>query len=571
MSPLAKFALAGGAAAVACLALFIAPAPFGRRDGGGATAFPVNAANGAETVDRDPLAPAPSLGELRTTAPLHAAEESLPGGGVQAQGILELHVFSPTGAPAGGAFVELSSYPASAEEKPPAPQVLLVEGDGVLRLLVPLGEVDVSAWTDSATAGPVRCKIPTTDPVSLEMRLEFAVTVEGRVLDALTLLPIPDAEVWNTTFSSLDRIKTDGYGYYRLTRFPVDGRGHFLGCGAAGHGMESKGLTVYRDGKWRIDVPGRQRSDSLAPAEFGTGLPVRMDFELPPALSITGRVVDPLGEPVPGAKVQAQGHFWVAEGLATPDEAEGTTDAAGRFGLPSLRSDLTHTVTIDAPGFGLRRFLTPASQEPVVDVGVVHLARELELLVTVATVDGLPVEGAAVLLVNPELLPKEAPPPGKDVQPSRDADVRVYARQRGTTGPIGQAWFGRLSPGQIRLEISVDAMPAATEEVELRSATTTNEVTINLPAAYVAIEGVVLLNGNPVANANVCVEGRIQRYTTSGPDGKFLLAGNDAAIPLRTLRATWTAGDGREWFSEDVEFELDVPSPVRLLLIEPRD
>jgi hypothetical protein len=277
-----------------------------------------------------------------------------------------------------------------------------------------------------------------------------------------------------------------------------------------------------------------------------------------------------------GAQVHAQGYFWIARDIALTDEATAETDERGRFELTSLRTDVSHTVRLEADGFAVQRRLVPPGSEPVSDLGTIVMAWGGELLVAVISFEGLPVEGCLLALrpVAPGIEAEGASPDDEDSPRDVDIDAEAWPRDADITGtpPMvptdsdGMASFDGLSAGAYQLEVRVDGGPPIRREVELLPPPGVTQVLVELPLEYMTIEGEVLRDGEPVPGVEIRVRGRTNRSTTSDSRGRFILAGNDSTVRWHSLRARWTDADGTVWATK-VEIELDRPRFVRLELL----
>ena len=112
-----------------------------------------------------------------------------------------------------------------------------------------------------------------------------------------------------------------------------------------GMGRRGRGATIRKSGdlvRWAVTFPRRVRT----PKGVKMALPVFLALVLalaPPADagSLSGRVLDPSGRPVPGATVLVDGPM----GVRTT-----TTDAEGRFTVGDL-ADASYRVLVESPGF----------------------------------------------------------------------------------------------------------------------------------------------------------------------------------------------------------------------------
>jgi beta-lactamase regulating signal transducer with metallopeptidase domain len=153
----------------------------------------------------------------------------------------------------------------------------------------------------------------------------YTVTVEGKVTDAVTGKPVPDADVrgWvclvdfrpdRAERSAQQAVKTDGEGRYKLTLVsPLTTSGEYKG-------QDVVALTVRAEGYGTRPVFAK---GAVTPAKLAfTGI----DVPLGPGRKLSGRIVDAQHQPVAGARVavgddQSGGwDDWGAWGSATSDQ-----------------------------------------------------------------------------------------------------------------------------------------------------------------------------------------------------------------------------------------------------------
>ena len=118
---------------------------------------------------------------------------------------------------------------------------------------------------------------------------------------------------------------------------------------------------------------------------------------------LTGRIVDPAGEPIPGSLVEVMPssfdgtEFAEFTRLAVGDRAPSVrSDAQGRFRAPA-RPDFEGRLRVRPPGHPVlvtETFRT--GREPELDLGDLRAARGAQLSGTAYGADGLPAAGASV-------------------------------------------------------------------------------------------------------------------------------------------------------------------------------
>ncbi|MEM8961403.1 MAG: carboxypeptidase regulatory-like domain-containing protein [Acidobacteriota bacterium] len=328
-------------------------------------------------------------------------------------------------------------------------------------------------------------------PVDLgAVYLEREAVLEGRVTDA-DGLPIEGVKV---SFLSLvyevgpgdDRLSTE-----KMTYTGPDGS-FALGQLQAGQQVD---LELRRSGYRALDV-------------FGVDVPVPDPLEvvLERNVEVSGRVVDADGEPVVAAQVVVRDPKTTGDEMAGRVRQTATSDGRGQFVLTAELSG-RFLVTASAPGY--RR---SAEVEVVVRDGVV--ADEVVLVVETGTqltgritnVDGEPVAGARLRVVDPPTPPAELV---KETRSRRD----------------GSYDLGGLETGRTTVEVVHDAHPRATRVVELRSEQ--HRLDIALRDGF-AVEGWVRdTAGAALSGVRLLLEGDEsgRRSTVSEVDGDFRFTG----------------------------------------------
>ncbi len=364
--------------------------------------------------------------------------------------VLELYV-TDAGRAAPGASVELVHEP---EQGPAAaPVVHTADADGRVHLELAPGNVRATAWSAQACALPVRARLALGSPARLELALEPAYPVAGRVLDARTGAPVAGAEVALWTFAERDTVVSDANGSFLHPRFPARAPAQQIAARAPGYGVAVRYLRIDADGAWKI--PGRTADEQSL---RGTGTPW-VELVLVPERVVRGRVRDEHGRPLAGARVAAEGFFHAQAAVATRDSREARSGADGSFALAGLRSDIGHSLLVEAQGrAAARRELEAGAAE--IDAGELVLARETVLSGVVIDPAGRPVAGIEVVLREAE--PEPVPGAG-----GLDVAVRVQGRERrATTTALGTFLFEGLAPQPFTLALAHEA--GAQDELPLQ-------------------------------------------------------------------------------------------------------
>jgi hypothetical protein len=281
------------------------------------------------------------------------------------------------------------------------------------------------------------------------------------------------AEVALWTFAERDTVLSDANGSFLHPRFPARAPSQQIAARAPGYGVAVRYLRIDADGAWKI--PGRTADEQSL---RGTGTPW-IELVLVPERVVRGRVRDEHGRPLAGARVAAEGFFHAQAAVATRDSREARSDADGSFALAGLRSDIGHSLLVEAQGraAALRELEAGATE---IDAGELVLARETVLSGVVIDPAGLPLGGIEVVLREAEPAPVLGetvlgetvlgetvlgePVPGAG---GLDVAVRVQGRERrATTTAAGTFLFEGLAPQPFTLALAHE--PGAQDELALQ-------------------------------------------------------------------------------------------------------
>lgn len=272
-------------------------------------------------------------------------------------GVLRVRcIDKPTGKPFKGTFLTL--YAASEYLH----QTSDNDGLGWFRMLP--GRYDLHGTTDEGLHkyAPVQVEAGQTNDAILEFSPPPVVT--GVVRDP-SGQPAPGLNVWPTQRPKTE-IKTDPEGRYKLVH------------------KENPQVVVVVDGVHNLAV-SREIEDGIT----------NLDLHLAPALTVTGRVEDSQGKPIPKAKALVYLHSgtWGLPVYWQPI----TTDAQGAFNITNLPADRTYYLQVNAPGYGSAQPKVPTDAGNLIDLPPVVLQKAaLKLCGRVADASDAPLANASI-------------------------------------------------------------------------------------------------------------------------------------------------------------------------------
>jgi hypothetical protein len=360
--------------------------------------------------------------------------------------------------------------------------------------LVPGTTVSLSVQAPGLRGGLASVAVPPAgQPTRLEIHLERAAALDGRLADAAGR-PIAGASVTLQEPPS-PRALTDGDGRFHLDSLAPGRR-------------EAVALTPGGRPLARAAVDLREGSN-------------RLDLTAPPGLSISGRVVDERGAPVPAARLFLEGEDpedrWLAVGAGD-----------GTFLLPNIREG-EYRLSVLAAGFA------QAEPQPV------RIAGEPVHGLTLRVGRGGSITGRLLGLAPQELS-------GLVILAQA-----AGARRLGLAGPDGRYLVADVPPGHWEVTVrtatgrqalgSVDIKPAGQAALDLRL------------TSGLTLTGRLLVDGRPAAGALLATPANLRGedrggQSPIGPGGVFKLPGllpgsylllvliDGALWPLQTVELT---------------------------------
>lgn len=214
----------------------------------------------------------------------------------------------------------------------------LTKGHWYLEVIPP--ELKPPDWED--------IEVVAGDRIVRDFVLEEGASVKGRVVDAVTRLPIAHAEVSNS------------WVFRRTTH--ADGDGNFEITGL-GNGQERIELHARAAG-YGVKAFGEKTIHSSA----------EIVLDLLPAKRVIGKVVLDDGSPAAGVYVAAAGCDFSGSDQQI-DWPSTTSGDDGKFEIMNVRPDIPHTLQVIKPGHGSLLFEFPPNEPElaVIDLGEINL------------------------------------------------------------------------------------------------------------------------------------------------------------------------------------------------------
>jgi hypothetical protein len=301
----------------------------------------------------------------------------------------------------------------------------------------------------------------------------------GRVVD-LQGRPIPGAEVLLMPASSPTTLEEIQALHETAPRATSDSKGQF---------------RLDRIGKGPFDLQARARGFlptrvRQVPIPPGSGTADLGVISLQPGIGIEGRVVDPEGNPVEGASVQATPSSGLSPKDLQPDEREAVTGGDGAFSLAGFRDGELLTLRVARRGFSTRtlsRLETPFA-EPL----TVELTPAARIAGTVLDESGNPVTSAKLILSED---PKEAA-----------GATRGRFTAAGQVDSEGRFELVDLAPGRFRLSaLASGYLPEMRGGLDLKEGIGIEGIDLILRRGAVIEGRVQAPDGSPAAGARVMV------------------------------------------------------------------
>jgi uncharacterized GH25 family protein len=330
------------------------------------------------------------------------------------------------------------------------------------------------------------------------IRLPEGVAAAGKVVDAESGEPVPDADVSFTAKGRQGATKdahTDAEG-----AFEVKG----LAEGKFEAGASARGY-----------LRGKQVTVEVA-AEGSSGLVITLER----GGSISGRVLGPDGKPVAGALVQPSISFTTSEewneASETIADVSLRTDSEGRYRLEGLPPHRSYLVRASSPNFA------PASSKAI-SVGPRQDVRDVNVTLTlggairglVADAKGKPIRGAKVQA-------EEETEDGQAIVYTSSDAIGKFA----TTDLEGKYTLSPLKAGVYKVRSRArDHTSSTREKVKVAQGSTVEGIDFMLDDGEELAGRVLDTDGNGIASADLSVQGAAQAKARTDSEGRFRMGG----------------------------------------------
>lgn len=326
---------------------------------------------------------------LRIAAPIEPTSVESPVSAPRAS--LEVHIVDSNGMASPGVIVRAKTKAYTPADQASVVRHAITDSEGAALIEVLPGRVVVSAYRDGVALQAAHCEVFCVGdgPFAVDMALQPTANVAGRVVDQLSGKGLSGVEVQcsNRKKLGLSPVTTGADGRFDIQGWPLDVMTG-LKTHAEGYGDEQVKLAITSNGAW--EIPARFGWETKA----GDGGTPWVEVTLVPEKTVIGTVRSRAGKILEGATVSATGRFLTMAHMAHTDKRMSTVDFDGRFEITGLRSDITHSIRVSAPGYLDVALI--AAPNVIVDIGDVVLDVAYSVRGTIVDMNGQCIPGLRV-------------------------------------------------------------------------------------------------------------------------------------------------------------------------------
>jgi len=234
-------------------------------------------------------------------------------------------------------------------------------------------------------------------------------------------------------------------------------------------------------------------------------------IDLEPGVDLAGRVIDPDGLPLAGAKISLESREGVVFSGSSGPELQALSGSTGDFSFSDRRRGEFLDLTVTLPGFAEKK--VPRVEVPPESLLEVTLEPAVTLRGRVSGPDGQPLAGVTVMAAREG--------------GGSSYGGRVYSSPEAwnRSDELGRFELADLEPGTVRVSTQAqDWLDTEIGDVELVAGVEPKELEIELRSGATVTGRVVGPNGAPLSEAIVGLQDFQSRATSDG-DGNYSLSG----------------------------------------------
>jgi protocatechuate 3,4-dioxygenase beta subunit len=368
------------------------------------------------------------------------------------------------------------------------------------------------------------------------LRLGRGMKATGKVVDSETQAPIAEAQV-----SFLMQINGPNNNSRRSGKTGPGGSFEVKGLGEGAYSLTASAKGYFTSKPQTVAISEEGEKEFTLSLEQGS--------------SISGRVLDSSGSPIPGAAIRpnisfTNGANWDPR-MGSLGNLTARTDEEGRYRLDGLVPYPTYSVTASHPDYASSSLKGIAvGQKETVDGVDIKLSRGGALRGRVLDEKGTGIAGADISVTS---------------EKEGDQGGNLYfggsgGSGRATSDADGYYALKRIEPGVYSIRAKAkDLMTGTRDKIEVKEEGTAEGVDIVLGAGETLAGRVVDAEGNAVAGADINLYAEDSKQARTDPDGQFRVSG---------LRAGQVSLNLSKSGFENKHLQLAVPAKDVLLTLE---